>query len=112
MTLPFVRSTVRQMAGYTPGEQPAVGERIIKLNTNENPFPPSERVMKAIAGVNAESLRRYPNPTADAFRDAAAQLHGVTRDHIIAGNGTDDILTIATRCFVPPGGSLAYPDPT
>ncbi len=108
----FVRSTVREMEGYTPGEQPAAGERIVKLNTNENPFPPSERVMQAIAGVNAETLRRYPNPTADAFRDAAAQLHGVTRDHIIAGNGTDDLLTIATRCFVPSGGLLAYPDPT
>jgi histidinol-phosphate aminotransferase len=108
----FVRATVRDMHGYTPGEQPEAGQRVVKLNTNENPYPPSEKVMRAIAGVSADMLRRYPNPTADLFRDAAAKLHGVTRDHIIAGNGSDDILTIATRCFVPPGGMLAFPDPT
>jgi len=108
----FVRSTVREMTGYTPGEQPDPGQRIVKLNTNENPFPPSERVMQALAAVSGETLRRYPNPTADVFRDAAAKLHGVSRDHIICGNGSDDILTIATRCFVPSGAALAYPDPT
>jgi histidinol-phosphate aminotransferase len=108
----FVRKTVREMEGYTPGEQPAAGERIIKLNTNENPYPPSPLVMQAIAAVSPDSLRRYPNPTADVFRDAAAKLHGFTRQHILAGNGSDDILTIATRCFVPPGGTLAFPDPT
>ena len=112
MGTPFVRPTVRDMDGYTPGEQPGAGQRVVKLNTNENPFPPSDRVMQTLSQISAESLRRYPNPTADAFRDAAAKLHGVTRDHILAGNGSDDILTIATRCFVPPGGTLAYPDPT
>jgi histidinol-phosphate aminotransferase len=108
----FVRPTVREMTGYTPGEQPSPGERIVKLNTNENPYPPSERVMQALAAVGGETLRRYPNPTADLFRDAAAKLHGVTRGHVIAGNGSDDILTIATRCFIPPGGTLAFPEPT
>jgi len=112
MSVSFVRATVREMAGYTPGEQPADAARVVKLNTNENPFPPGEKVMQAIAAVSADSLRRYPNPTADAFRDTAAKLHGLSREHIIAGNGSDDILTIATRCFVPPGGTLAYPDPT
>jgi histidinol-phosphate aminotransferase len=108
----IVRPVVREMAGYSPGEQPADGERIVKLNTNENPFQPSERVMAAIAGVSAETLRRYPNPTADVFRDAAAKLHNLTRQHIIAGNGSDDILTIATRCFVGPGGKMAFAEPT
>ena len=112
MSPPFVRSVVREMEGYAPGEQPEAGQRVVKLNTNENPYPPSERVMQALAGVSGEMLRRYPNPTADLFRDAAAKLHGVTRHHIIAGNGSDDILTIATRCFVPPRGILAFPDPT
>jgi histidinol-phosphate aminotransferase len=108
----FVRPNVREMHGYAPGEQPGVGERVVKLNTNENPFPPSPKVVQAIQNVEPEMLRRYPNPTADAFRDAAAELLDVARDMIIAGNGSDDVLTIATRTFVPPGGALAYPEPT
>jgi histidinol-phosphate aminotransferase len=108
----FVRPNVREMHGYTPGEQPGVGERVVKLNTNENPFPPSPKVIQAIQNVEPEMLRRYPNPTADAFRCAAAELLDVTPDMILAGNGSDDILTIATRTFVPAGGTLAYPDPT
>jgi histidinol-phosphate aminotransferase len=108
----FVRATVRQMEGYTPGEQPSPGERVVKLNTNENPFPPSPKVMQAIREIEPELLRRYPNPTADRFREAAARVLGVERDMILAGNGSDDILTIATRTFVPPGGKLAFADPT
>jgi histidinol-phosphate aminotransferase len=112
MGLPFVRSTIREMSGYSPGEQPPAGQRVVKLNTNENPYPPSDRVMQTLSQISAESLRRYPNPTGDAFRDVAAKLHNLTRQHIITGNGSDDILTIATRCFIPPGGTLAFPDPT
>ncbi|HEY1923488.1 MAG TPA: histidinol-phosphate transaminase [Tepidisphaeraceae bacterium] len=112
MTPQFVRPNVREMQGYEPGEQPVAGERVVKLNTNENPYQPSERVLQAIAAVSGETLRRYPNPTSDPFRDAAAKLHGLTRDQIITGNGSDDILTISTRCFVPPAGVMAFPDPT
>ncbi len=100
------------MTGYAPGEQPSAGERVVKLNTNENPYPPSSKVMAAIAAVGGEALRRYPDPTADSFREAAAKLWGVSRDMILAGNGSDDILTIVTRTFIPPGGVLAYPEPT
>jgi histidinol-phosphate aminotransferase len=108
----FVRPNIRQMDGYAPGEQPAPGERVVKLNTNENPFPPSAKVMQAIRDVEPEMLRRYPNPTGDAFRNAAAEILGVSADMILCGNGSDDILTIATRTFIAPGGTLAYPDPT
>jgi histidinol-phosphate aminotransferase len=108
----FVRASVRDMSGYTPGEQPSADERVVKLNTNENPFGPSDRVMQAIANVDKETLRRYPNPTADAFRHAAARQLGVTPDMILAGNGSDDILTIATRTFLAPGGKLVCPEPT
>src|SRR3954463_6203078 len=108
----FVRANVRNMDGYTPGEQPGPGERVVKLNTNENPFPPSPRVMRAIREIDEETLRRYPSPTADTFRNAAAKLLGLSVDMILAGNGSDDLLTIATRTFIPPGGLLAYPDPT
>src|SRR5436190_3859767 len=112
MAPPFVRSTVREMEGYTPGEQPAAGERVVKLNTNENPYPPSPKVMQAIAQIEPEQLRRYPNATADAFREAAAAVHCFTPDMILAGNGSDDVLAVAMMTFLSPGDTLAYPHPT
>jgi histidinol-phosphate aminotransferase len=112
MAPPFVRSIVRQMEGYTPGEQPAPGERVVKLNTNENPFPPSPRVMQAIASVEPEQLRRYPNAAGDAFREASASVLGVTPDMILTGNGSDDVLAVALLTFCGPGDTLAYPHPT
>jgi histidinol-phosphate aminotransferase len=109
---PPVRDNVRAMHGYTPGEQPPPGARVVKLNTNENPFPPSPRVLEAIQSIDGEMLRRYPHPLAQAFRVAAARHLGVQPEMILAGNGSDDVLTIATRTFVPPGGTLATPAPT
>jgi histidinol-phosphate aminotransferase len=108
----FVRANVRDMSGYTPGEQPGSDENVVKLNTNENPFHPSDRVLQAIQNVSKETLRRYPSPMADAFRAVAAKLHGIRPEMILAGNGSDDILTIATRTFIGPDGKLASPDPT
>ena len=108
----FVRPVVREMAGYTPGEQPGAGERVVKLNTNENPFPPSPRVMQAIQQIEPEQLRRYPSATSQAFREAAAPVLGVTPDMILAGNGSDDVLAIAMLTFLSPGDTLAYPNPT
>jgi histidinol-phosphate aminotransferase len=106
------RPNIERMTGYVPGEQPAPGEWVIKLNTNENPYPPSPRVMEAIRAFDPEGLRRYPNATADAFRDQAAKLHGVGRDQIVAGNGSDEILAMLVRAFVGPGQAIAWPDPT
>src|SRR5947208_13984606 len=103
----FIRTNVRQMDGYVPGEQPLPGERVVKLNTNENPFPPSPRVMQAIREIEPEVLRRYPSPRADLFRAAAAKLLDVTPEMILAGNGSDDVLTIATLTFLQPGHTHA-----
>ena len=100
------------MAGYTPGEQPKPGERVIKLNTNENPFPPSPRVVDAIRRITPDALRRYPSSMADEFRAVAARVHGVSPENILAGNGSDDILQIALRSYCGPGDVLACPDPT
>ncbi|MCS7033575.1 MAG: histidinol-phosphate transaminase [Phycisphaerae bacterium] len=108
----FVRPSVRALSGYVPGEQPPIGQRVVKLNTNENPFPPSPKVMEAIRQVEPELLRRYPNPMADSFRAAAARVLGIPAEMILCGNGSDDLLTIATRTFVAPGGTLAAPEPT
>src|SRR5215472_10167194 len=106
-----LRSTIRAMAGYVPGEQPRDGG-FIKLNTNENPYPPSPRVAAAIAAALNDSLRLYPDPVGTAFRQAAARLHGVDPEMILAGNGSDDLLTIITRAFVGPGDSIVYPSPS
>lgn len=100
------------MSPYVPGEQPGPGQRVVKLNTNEAPFPPSPRVMAAIRDLEPESLRAYPHPTGLAFRAAAARLHGLAPENILAGNGSDDILTLVTRTFVPSGGRIASPWPT
>ena len=109
---PRARPNVEKMSGYTPGEQPRPGERVVKLNTNENPFPPSPRVVEAIRTIDPEKLRRYPSPSAEDFRRTAARVHGVSPDAIVAGNGSDEILAMAVRTYLGPGEILAYPDPT
>jgi histidinol-phosphate aminotransferase len=106
------RPNIEKMSGYTPGEQPRPGERVIKLNTNENPFPPSPAAMEAIRNIDAERLRRYPNPSSEDFRQTAARIHGVSPDMIIAGNGSDEILAMVVRTYLATGEVLAYPDPT
>ena len=102
---------IDRMAGYVPGEQPRDGV-YIKLNTNENPYPPSPRVAPALAGAIDDRLRLYPDPMGTAFREAAARKHGVDPGMILAGNGSDDILTIITRAFAGPGDLIAYPTPS
>jgi histidinol-phosphate aminotransferase len=100
------------MIPYTPGEQPGPGERVIKLNTNENPYPPSPRVMEAIRAVDPERLRRYPSPMSDDFRAAAARALDLQPEMILAGNGSDEILSLVVRAFLGPGDRLATPAPT
>jgi histidinol-phosphate aminotransferase len=100
------------MGGYSPGEQPRGGE-FIKLNTNENPYPPSPRVFEAIkAALTGDRLRKYPDPMGTKFRRAAGRVLGVDPDAILIGNGSDDILTILTRAFVPEGGLVVSPTPS
>ena len=108
----FLRPAIRAMAGYTPGEQPRGGD-FLKLNTNENPYPPSPRVFEAIrAALTSDRLRQYPDPLGTAFRQTAARVHGVDPEGILIGNGSDDILTIVTRAFVPEGGLVVSPTPS
>lgn len=101
------------MDGHTPSETPPPGERVIKLNTNENPFPPSPKVIQAIRDIEPETLRRYPDPSAQLVRETIAKTLGndIAPDMILCGNGADDLLTIATRTFVGHGGTLAAPVP-
>jgi len=107
----YVRPEIEAMTGYEPGEQPQEGE-FIKLNTNENPYPPSPAVAEAIRGAMARGLGKYPDPMANAFRRRAAEVLGVEPDWILCGNGSDDILTIATRAFVGQGQLIRFPYPS
>lgn len=107
----FARPAVAAMTGYVPGEQPQ-GGKFIKLNTNENPYPCSPAVARAIAARLDQGLGRYPDPQATAFRQRAADLFDVTPDWICCGNGSDDLLTILVRTFVDAGQTLRMPTPS
>jgi histidinol-phosphate aminotransferase len=109
--MPFVRPEIAAMAGYTPGEQPQAG-KFIKLNTNENPYPPSPAVRRAIEETLERGLSKYPDPHATAFRRRAAEVLGIEPEWILCGNGSDDILTIITRAFVGQGQCLRLPYPS
>lgn len=100
------------MLPYAPGEQPAPG-KTVKLNTNENPYPPPPAVVEAIQHAATGHLNRYPDPMANSFRRAAAQALGLPGpEWILAGNGSDDILTILVRGFVDEGQKLRLPYPS
>ncbi len=107
-----IRDNVRAMAGYMPGEQ-LNDPDIVKLNTNENPYSPSPRVFEAVkAALTGDRFRKYPQPLGDAFRKAAGKVLGVDPDAILIGNGSDDVLTVLTRTFVPEGGLVVSPTPS
>ncbi|MBN9693210.1 MAG: histidinol-phosphate transaminase [Verrucomicrobia bacterium] len=97
----LLRPLVHRLHAYTPGEQPKV-KGLIKLNTNENPYPPSPKVLAAVRAAVDGRLRLYPNPSAEAVRDALARHHGCSPDQIIVGNGSDELLALAVRTFTEP----------
>ena len=107
----YFRSNIASMTGYIPGEQPG-DEALAKLNANENPYPPSPRVLAALRKMTNQSLRLYPEPLSDSLRKLAAEVYGVGTENILAGNGSDEILSILLRCFVGPGDRVAFPVPT
>ena len=110
--MPSVRPNVAEMTGYTPGEQPQGVDKLIKLNTNENPYPCSPKVKAAIGRVVQAGLQKYPDPMATAFRIRAGELYGVDPDWIMCGNGSDDILTIVTRAFVGTSDMIRFANPS
>jgi histidinol-phosphate aminotransferase len=97
----LVRPIVRRLRAYVPGEQPKI-RGLVKLNTNENPYPPSPKVLAAIRAATDERLRLYPNPTAQPLRETLARLHRCTPEQIFVGNGSDECLALAVRAFVEP----------
>jgi len=107
----YFRENVERANGYEPGFQPRDMD-VVKLNTNENPYPPSPAVMKTLAEIKPEQLRRYPDPIGSAFRQAAAEVNNVGPDYIMCLNGGDELLTIALRAFCDENHAVAYPVPT
>ena len=107
----LIRSMVTAMAGYTPGEQPRI-QGLIKLNTNENPYPPSPRVGAALRQFGVSGLRRYPDPLCLALRRRIAQLHKCRLEEVFVGNGSDEILALCTKAFVEDCGTIGYFEPS
>ena len=134
LTMPYERDNIARLDAYTPGEQPGYADTaratgftapgtstdadthagtdagprgIIKLNTNENPYPPSPRVVEAIRAIDPEALRLYPPARAMPFRRAAAAAHGLRPEQVIATNGGDELLRLLVSVFVEPGDANA-----
>jgi histidinol-phosphate aminotransferase len=107
----YFRENIEKAKGYEPGFQPKQTD-VVKLNTNENPYPPSPKVLEVLARISAEQLRRYPDPIGEQFRQAAAEVNDVSADCIMCCNGGDDLLSIAFRAFCDEDRPVAYPVPT
>lgn len=108
----YGRDLLKDVQGYMPGEQPTLPD-IIKLNTNENPHPPSPKVTAALQAMSAEALRRYPDPVAVELREACAERYGFdSADWVVAGNGMDELLALAVRTFVDLGDTVLTTYPT
>lgn len=102
---PFVQS----LSPYVPGEQPKL-TNLIKLNTNENPYPPSPKVLAAISAAVADTLRLYPDPNADSLKEAVARYHGVERKQVFVGNGSDEILAHVFHALLKQDQPILFPD--
>ena len=107
----YERDNIRRMRGYAYGEQPDDPD-VVKLNTNENPYPPSPGVAAVLRAFDADRLRRYPPPTAAPFRALAAERLGLAPEQVLATNGGDEALRLAVTAFVAPGAAFAMADPS
>ena len=108
----FFRSAIDTLHPYEPGRQPAPEARVIKLNTNENPYPPSPQALDVLRQLDAEGFRRYPHPLGEEFREAVAEVLAVDPSWVLPGNGSDDLLTMLVRAVAGPGRPVVYPTPT
>ncbi len=108
----YWNKTLKGMEEYIPGEQPADIDEYIKLNTNENPFPPFESVLKAISQNLTGNLRRYPDSKAQRLREIFASQNGLKPENIFAGNGSDEIFTLLFRGFIDRDDTAAFPYPS
>ncbi len=108
----YWNSKLKSMSEYHPGEQPKDLDKYIKLNTNENPFPPSKEVIETLKKACNESLRLYPDPTSYSLREQFAKDNDLNRENVFAGNGSDEIFTLILRGFIEADGIAAFPYPS
>lgn len=106
-----ITKLVKNLTAYTPGEQPKAMD-VIKLNTNENAYPPSPRCAEVLKNFDLEKLRRYPDSVFTELRVALAKLHHTTIDRIFVGNGSDEVLSLSTRAFVEDDEAIWSLDPS
>ena len=107
----FWSNIVHDLTPYVPGEQPKVAN-LIKLNTNENPYGPSPKVLAALQAEVGDSLRLYPDPTSDKLTRAIADIHGLTSDQVFVGNGSDEVLAHSFVALLKHDAPLLFPDIT
>lgn len=107
----FLNKKYEMLEPYTPGEQPKT-RNLIKLNTNENPYEPSPKVIEVINCGEAENLRLYSDPEATELVEAIADNYGLTKDQVMVGNGSDEILAFSFMAFQPENGNIYFPDPS
>ena len=107
----MIAKHVRKLEGYTPGEQPK-SRNVVKLNTNENAYPPSPKCAAVLKSFDLDRLRRYCDPDCTALRQELAKLNRTTPDRIFVGNGSDEILALAARAFVENGETIGSLDPS
>lgn len=106
-----ITKAVQKLEAYVPGEQPT-GKSVIKLNTNENPYPPTPKCAEVLKNFDLDNLRRYPDPVFKELRAALAKLNGTTPDRIFVGNGSDEILSLLAKTFVENDEKIASLDPS
>ena len=106
----FLNEKFQTLEPYTPGEQPKVLGKLIKLNTNENPYEPAPSVVKVINEAEVNRLKLYSEPAASQFTDAVAEYYGIGKDQVIAGNGSDEILAFIFMAFQGRTGRVYYPE--
>jgi len=108
----YFRGNIDKLSPYVPGEQPAPGRKVIKLNTNENPYPPSPKAVAVLRRFDAGLLRRYPHPLAEPVRRAVGKVLDVPADWVLVGNGSDELLTMIMRSVAERGRKVVFPSPT
>lgn len=107
----FWSKTVQQLTPYVPGEQPKLAN-LVKLNTNENPYPPSPKAIAAMQAEVGDTLRLYPDPGSDKLREAIAQYHGLQANQVFVGNGSDEVLAHAFQALLKHDLPILFPDIT